>query len=107
MAKKKKTVWLIALVGGGVALWYFMSQKSPAAALPPSAAASTPAASYSTDIVAVINRLDPVTQTKFTNLLQILSPSQLQMMDSIAHSWNNQIPLTPDQQTFWGTVGVF
>lgn len=99
--KRKKIIIIVVVLAVAIAA-YFLFFKKPSASV-----AASSSTSYSPDILAVLNRESPDIQAKLVAMLKNLSSSQMQMMDSIAHSWNNNIPLTAEQNAFWGTVGVF
>lgn len=112
---KNVLVGVLAIGGAGLlAFWWYKKHQSAAPTLV-SAGGSTAAASaspqlsggYSTDLIAVMNRETPDNAAKLRNLVSELSPAQVDMLNSIAHSWNNNIPLTQDQSDFWSAVGVF
>jgi hypothetical protein len=109
MASNKK-MWLwVGVLGGGALLWYMMSKHNAGAAqlLPPPTAAALPGNTVSADILSVASRITPDQQAKLQALVASLNAADYQMLDSIAHSFNNGIPLTPAQTQWWATNGVF
>jgi len=122
----KKLLVALGVIGVGAVGYYLYSKHQAAAAstaLPsstspgamPSTGASSPSAQagsgglyrYSADIDAVINRLDSATAAKYETLLGQVNAAQFQMLDSIAHAFNTNTPLTAEQSQFWATYGVF
>lgn len=105
----------LLVAAGGAGYWYYrnrhMSPPLQPGAMPPSGTSDQgtqiPLYSVSPDIDQLEARLTPQQLMDFKALLAKANPTQLDMLESIAHSWNNSIPLTADQAQFWGTYGVF
>lgn len=108
-----KTLVGVLAVGGLGLLgfwWYKKHQGAMPVVVSSGGSGSSPmlgGGGYSADLIAVMNREGPDIALKLRNLVSELSPDQVDMLNSIAHSWNNGIALTPDQAEFWSAVGVF